>query len=367
MKAAIFKSVREPIVIYDDVDIIAPRAGEVRVRIKYCGVCHSDLSVVDGSFPNFGPVILGHEAAGVVEAVGGGVNHLAVGDHVILTPTPACGYCYFCQREEQNLCANNRSILTSTLPDGQTGLSHNGETIFRGLGVGAFAELVVTPAMGAVKISPDIPLELACLIGCAMQTGVGAVLNTAQVEAGATVLIMGLGGVGLAAVQGARIAGAAVILVSDPVAERRELAMRLGATHAIDPCGENLIKRCLVLTDNIGMDYAFETAGQAILIETGLQATRMGGTTICVGAPPLDQGFAINPAVLFSSCEKKLCGCLMGSANSLFEIPRLIRLWQTGKLDLESMISSYRPLSEINDAFADLKANKGIRTVLSIS
>ena len=366
MKAAIFKTVGEPIEVFDDVEIIDPRVGEVRVRIKNCSLCHSDLSVVDGSFPNFGPVILGHEASGIVESVGTGVSHLAVGDHVILTPTPPCGHCYFCQREEQNLCLNNRSILTSTLPDGQTGLSHRGESIFRGLGVGGFAELVVTPATGAIKIPDDIPLELACVIGCAMQTGVGAVLNTAKVEEGATVLVMGLGGVGLAAVQGARIAGAATILVSDPVAERRQIALRVGATHAIDPFKDNLIKRCMALTNQIGMDYAFETAGQATLIETGLQATRMGGTTICVGAPPLDQGFSINPAVLFSSCEKKICGCLMGSSNSLFEIPRLIRLWQAGRLDLESMVTAHRPLSEINQAFGDLKANKGIRTVLSI-
>jgi S-(hydroxymethyl)glutathione dehydrogenase/alcohol dehydrogenase len=177
---------------------------------------------------------------------------------------------------------------------------------------------------------------------------------------------MGLGGVGIAAVQGARLAGAAVILASDPVAERRGLAKRFGATHVIDPLSEDIAQRCRELTDNIGMDYAFETAGIAKLVETGIAVTRSGGTTVCVGAASLDQGITINPLTLFSSCEKKLCGCLLGSCNSLLEIPRLVSLWKSEQLDLAGMVSRTRPLSEINEAFADLKSSRGIRTVLAL-
>lgn len=366
MKAAVFEAIGQPIKLYDDIDIIEPRAGEVRVKVSYCSVCHSDLSVVDGTLPAFGHVILGHEASGVVESVGPGVTRLKVGDHVVLTPVPPCGTCYFCIRGETTLCANNTSLYSSALADGNTGLSRNGAVIYRGLGVGAFAEYVVTQENGAVKISPDVPLELACLMGCALQTGIGSVLNTAKVETGATVVIMGLGGVGIAAVQGARLAGAAIILASDPVAERRELARTVGATHVIDPFNEDLAQRCLQLTDNIGMDYAFETAGIAKLVETGIAVTRSGGTTVCVGAAALDQGIEINPLTLFSSCEKKLCGCLMGSCNSLLEIPRLISLWKSRQLELAAMVTRTRPLSEINEALKDLKSGKGIRTVLAL-
>jgi Zn-dependent alcohol dehydrogenase len=366
MKAAVFEDVGKPLRIFHDIEIIEPRAGEVRVKVSYCSVCHSDLSVVDGTLPAPGHVILGHEASGVVEAVGDGVDRLQVGDHVVLTPVPPCGTCYFCIRGETTLCANNTSLYTFALSDGNTGLSRKGDVIYRGLGVGAFAEYVITPVNGAVKIPPDVPLELACLMGCALQTGIGSVLNTARVETGATVVIMGLGGVGIAAVQGARLAGASVILASDPVAERRELARTFGATHVIDPINEDVQQRCLELTNNIGMDYAFETAGIAKLVETGIAVTRAGGSTICVGAAGLDQGIEINPLILFSSLEKKLCGCLMGSCNSLLEIPRLIGLWQSEQLDLEGMVTNTRPLEEINEAIADLKAGRGIRTVLSL-
>lgn len=366
MKAAVFEEIGKPIQIHNDIDIIEPRAGEVRVKISFCSVCHSDLSVVDGSLPAFGHVILGHEASGIVETVGAGVTRLEVGDHVVLTPVPPCGTCYFCLRGDTTLCSNNTSLYSSALGDGNTGLSRNGEVVYRGLGVGAFAEYVITPVNGAVKISRDVPLELACLMGCALQTGIGAVLNTADVETGATVAIMGLGGVGIAAVQGAKLAGASVILASDPVAERRDLAKKFGATHVIDPINEDLQQRCLELTDNIGMDYAFETAGIARLVETGIAITRPGGNTICVGAPALDQGIEINPFLLFSSSEKKLTGCLMGSCNSLHEIPRLVGLWQSQQLELEQMVTKTRPLEEINEAFDDLKSGKGIRTVLVI-
>ena len=366
MRAAVLETVGKPIVVRDDVEIIAPRAGEVRVRVHFCGLCHSDYSVVSGAFPPAGPIIVGHEASGVIESVGAGVTHLAPGDPVILSPLPPCGLCYFCLRNQHSLCVNGMGLATSALPDGQTGLSRGGQPILRGVGLGALAEYVITPAAGAVKIDADVPLDIACVIGCAVQTGVGAVLNTASVEAGATVLIQGLGGVGLATVQGARIAGAALIVASDPIAARREAAHAFGATHTIDPLTEDLGAEIMRLTANIGVDYAFETAGRAALIESCLALTRSGGMTVCVGAPPLEENVTINNVVIFASTEKKLCGCLLGSCNSPRDIPRLVALWRTGQLDLASMVTSRRPLTEINEGFADLAAGRGIRTVISI-
>ena len=283
-----------------------------------------------------------------------------------MTPVPPCGSCYFCLRGDAALCANNTTLHSYALADGITGLSRDGEVVYKGLGVAAFAEQVVSTANGAVKIPREIPLDIACLMGCALQTGTGAVLNTAEVETGATVVIMGLGGVGVAAIQGARLAGASVILASDPIAERRELALKFGATHVNDPTSEDLLSQCQALTNGIGMDYAFETAGIAKLAEVAIAVIRPGGMVVCVGAPPLDQGIEINPLLLFSSFEKKLCGCLMGSCNSLHAIPRLASLWESNQLDLEGMVTHRRPLEEINEAFDDLKAGRGIRTVLEI-
>jgi Zn-dependent alcohol dehydrogenase len=237
--------------------------------------------------------------------------------------------------------------------------------VYRGFNVGAFAEYVLTPVSGAVKIPSDVPLEVACVIGCAVQTGVGAVLNTARVEEGATVLVMGLGGVGQAVVQGARVAGASRIIVSDPVPERREAAKGFGATDLLDPTSEDVVARVREWT-GVGVDYAFDAAGRASLIQDGMNATRNGGTTVCVGAAPLDEAITIAPAAILAVTEKKLVGCLLGSGNSLREIPRLVALWQAGHLDLEGLVTARRPLAEINEAMTDLKMSRGIRTVLAL-
>jgi Zn-dependent alcohol dehydrogenase len=353
-------------VVRDDIEIIAPRAGEVRVRVRHCGLCHSDYSIASGAFPVGEPIILGHEASGVVDAVGPGVTSLAPGDPVILTPLPPCGSCYHCLRGQHALCANGMSLATMALPDGETGLSRNGQRILRGVGVGAFAEYAVTPAAGAIRVDADVPLDIVCVIGCAMQTGVGAVLNTARVEPGATVLVLGLGGIGLAVVQGARIAGATCIIASDPVPARREAAIAFGAHHAVDPLAQDLGADVMRLTGGIGVDYAFEAAGKAALIETGIALTRSGGTTVCVGAPPLEESVSIPNVVVFASLEKKLCGCLLGSCNSPRDIPRLVALWRAGHLDLAGMITHRRPLEEINEGFADMAAGRGIRTVIDL-
>ncbi|MCP5044134.1 MAG: Zn-dependent alcohol dehydrogenase [bacterium] len=365
MRAALLEAPGEPLVMVDDVEIRAPRAGEVRVEVRHCGLCHSDLSVVDGDFPAGLPIVLGHEAAGVVEAVGEGVRHLEPGDHVVLTPCPPCGKCYWCVRNEHSICVQTTSIMTNAMPDGTTGLSRAGEPVFRGLGVGAFAQYAITTETGAIKIRDEVPLEVACVIGCAVQTGVGAAINTAQIKEGDTVLVLGLGGIGISIVQGARLAGASRIFVSDPVAERREVARSLGATHLIDPAETADVAAHVIEHTGVGVDFAFEAAGVAKLVELAIAATRNGGTMIMVGAPPISDPVSILPALLVFQ-QKKIAGCTLGSCNSLHDIPRLVDLYMAGQLDLEALISHRRPLDEINQAADDLKAGRGIRTVLDL-
>jgi S-(hydroxymethyl)glutathione dehydrogenase / alcohol dehydrogenase len=365
MRAAVLEAQGKPLVVRDDVRIEAPGPGQVKVRVSNCGICHSDLSIADGAFPGPLPIVLGHEAAGVVEEVGEGVRALAPGDPVVLTPCPPCGTCYWCVRGEASLCEAAMGIMTHTFADGSTGLSRGDTRLYRGLNVGGFAESVIAPVNGAVKIPAGVPLDVACVIGCAVQTGVGAVLNTARVEEGASVLVLGLGGIGLSVVQGARLAGAARIIVSDPVAERRACAEKLGATDSIDPGRDDVVARAREIAP-VGVDYAFECAGRAALVQTGIAAARNGGTIVCVGAPPVDESIQIAPAALFTVSEKKLLGCLLGSCNSLREIPRLVSLWQAGRLDLESLISARLPLARVNEALDLARSTRGIRTVLDL-
>jgi len=365
MKAVLVEAPGQPVVLRDDVEIEEPRAGQVRVKVAHCGLCHSDLSIVDGVFPSAMPVVVGHEATGFVDALGPHVEGLAPGDPVLLTPCPPCGGCYWCVRGEASLCVNGLGLVTNTFPDGSTGLSRGGERVYRGLNVGAFAEYVVLPASGAVKIPADVPLDVACVIGCAVQTGVGGVLNAARVEEGASVLVIGLGGVGLSAVQGARVAGASRIIVSDPVAERRELAKTFGATDLLDPTQEDVMLRTRELT-GVGVDYAFEAAGRGSLIQDCVNATRNGGTTVCLGAPPIEENLDLGPAAVFLIAGKRVVGSVLGDSNALREFPRLVQLWQAGRLDLEGLVTARRPIEEIDQALADLRASRGVRTVLSI-
>ncbi len=350
-----------------DLQIEDPRPGEVLVKVTDCGVCHSDLSVVDGDVPGPTPTVLGHEAAGTVEAVGPGVVNLRRGDQVVLTPLPSCGRCYFCTRQQPSLCAEySAALFLSARPDGTSPLSRGGQPVFRGLGVGGWSEYVVLPQEGAVKVDDDVDLADACVIGCAVQTGVGAVINTARVEEGATVAVLGAGGIGVAVIQGARLAGASVIVAVDPVAERRESALRFGATHAIDPGTTDVATFCLDLT-KVGMDYAFEAAGQAALIEQGIGIVRMGGTIVCVGAPPVSQGISIPMAVAFTATEKRLLGCLLGSMHAQRDIPRLLALAKAGRLDLGAMITDRYPLDDIEAAVDNVRSRRGIRTSIRVS
>ena len=364
MRAALLEGV-EDVQVVDDVEIDKPHEGEVLVRVQHCGVCHSDLHFVDGSLPTAFPAILGHEAGGVVESLGAGVTGLAEGDKVILSLRPPCGRCYFCVRGQFSICPQYAN-MTGTLPDGATRLSHRGRTVSRaGVFLAAFAEQAVVPANGVVKVPEDTPLEIAAVIGCSVQTGVGAVLNTAQVEAGATVMVIGLGGIGISIVQGARIAGASRIVGVDPVESRRAQATGFGVTDAIDPNAGDVTAAVMELTGGIGIDYAFDAVGSSALVETCIASTRPGGTTVMVGVPKIDQFLNVH-ALMFAMSEKKITGCFLGSSNPHREFPRLIELWRNDRLDLESMVTARRPLDEIGDAFADMRAGTGLRTVLSM-
>jgi Zn-dependent alcohol dehydrogenase len=366
MRAALLEAPGQELLVVDDVEIDpTPRAGEVLVRMTNCGVCHSDLHFVDGSLPCPLPVVLGHEAAGVVEAVGPGVVDLAEGDKVILTLRPPCGHCYWCVRGEVSICPNASASSTGVLPDGTTRLSRNGAMVFRGVGIAAFSQYVVTSASGAIKVPADTPLEIACVIGCAVQTGVGAVLNTAEVEEGATVMIVGLGGIGIAIAQGARLAGASKVIGVDPVESRREQALAFGVTDVVDPGSTDIASAGLSLTGGIGVDYAFDAVGRGSLVESCIAGVRPGGTAVMVGVPRVDDSVSF-PAIFFALGEKKLKGCFLGSSDPKREFPRLLALWRAGKLDLEGMVTARRPLGDINQAFADMKAGVGLRTVLDI-
>ena len=365
MRAALFTEANTPVQIVDDVELEAPRAGEVRVRIVACGVCHSDVSLLRGTFPSMGPTIAGHEAAGVVVELGPGVRTLALGDHVVLTPNPSCGHCAYCRKGLFSVCPDSMSIATSMLPDGTTRLSRGSETIYRGLGLAAWADEVVVAEQGAIRIDSDVPLDVACVIGCAVQTGVGAAINTVSIEPGDSVLVLGAGGIGVSIVQGAALSGASNIIVSDPSESRREQAMAFGATHVIDPTGTDVVAATMELT-GIGCDVAFDAVGSAALVNTGMDATRNGGTTVMVGAAPVDDELSLVPALAMFT-EKRLVGSLLGSCWAPRDIPRLVELWQAGRLDLESMVTSRRPLEEVNEAVADLEAGRGLRTVLMIA
>jgi S-(hydroxymethyl)glutathione dehydrogenase / alcohol dehydrogenase len=366
MRAAVLEGYNKPFTIAGDVAVEDPRPSEVLVRVTHCGVCHSDLHMVDGSLPGPLPSVLGHEPAGVVEAVGSAVSSVAPGQHVVLTARPWCGRCALCARGKPWLCLRAVELLTGRREDGTTPLSWQGHDVNIGVGLAAFAEQVVTKESSVVAIPDDVPLEVAAVLGCAVQTGVGAALNTAGVEPGDTVLIVGLGGIGVSIAQGARIAGAARIIGVDRLAERREQAGPFGVTEVIDPAEGDIVAGVLERTGGLGVDHAFEAVGRAALAEACVNSLRVGGTATLVGVGPLDQTVSL-PLTLLTVTEKRVQGCLLGSSNSAREVPRLLSLWRAGRLDLEGMITARRPLADIDAAFADLAAGRGLRTVIDIA
>ena len=365
MRAALFSTAGQPLEVVDDLEIGKPRADEVLVRVLHSGICHSDLTVIDAGHGL--PVVLGHEAAGVVAAVGDGVDHLREGDKVVLAPLAPCGSCDACGRQAGTECLQALAFMHHLRPDGTSPFSRGGDLVHRGLGVGAFSEYTIVPASGAAKVPDDTPLDIACVIGCAVQTGVGAVLNTAEVRPGSSVLVLGAGGVGQAVVQGARIAGARHIVVSEPVAERRDRALAMGATRVVDPTAEDLRSVVMDVSGGAGVDYAFEAAGSGRLVQTGIELTGVGGTIVLVGAPPIEDSVTIDAAVLFMTMGKRILSSLLGGCWPERDIPRLIGFWKEGRLDLGALVSHRLDLTEVNDGIQLLRESDGVRTVLDVA
>ena len=348
--------------VLEEVDLSGPRAGELLVRIEAAGVCHSDISVVDGSRVRPLPMALGHEAAGVVEEIGPGVKHVRVGDHVVLTFVPSCGSCAECSSGRPALCtpgalANGAGTL---LHGGSVLADRDGKPIHHHLGISAFARHAVVARESAVVVPKDVPLQTAALFGCAVLTGAGAVLNTAGVRPGQSVAIFGLGGVGLASVLGAVVANAWPIVAVDPVAAKRELALQLGATAALSP--EEAEKGVKELTFG-GAEVTFEAAGVPAVMEAAFRATRRGGMTVAMGLPHPTRNVTL-PALSFAGLGQSLVGSYMGSAAPQRDIPRYINLWKAGRMPVDRLQSATMPLDRINDAFEALAAGLAVRQVL---
>jgi S-(hydroxymethyl)glutathione dehydrogenase/alcohol dehydrogenase len=355
MKAALCLEQNQPLSV-EEVTPIDPGPRDVIVRITASGVCHSDLSVINGTLPA-GRVVLGHEGAGVIEMVGDDVTGLAVGDRVIGSFIPACGVCWYCLHDQSNLCAETYSVMFSPRIR-----RADGEELPTMTGLGTFAELMTVAQMSVVKVETDLPDEQLALIGCGVTTGVGAALNTAQVEPGSTVAVIGCGGVGQAVIQGARIAGAARIIAIDPVALKRDAALKLGATDVVDPSDADPIEAVRALSGGRGADYAFEVIGTPATVRQAVDTARPGGTAVMVGVPRLDSEVAI-PAMTVLE-EKKITGCVYGSAQVRRDFPRLIGLIETGKLDVGAMVSRTMHLHEVNDALDAMQNGEVIRSVL---
>ena len=346
------------------VELAPPGPDEVLLRIAAAGVCHSDLSVINGDRPRPVPLVVGHEAAGVVEGVGSGVGSLQPGDHVVATFVPSCGICSTCRGGRPVMCpsaqeANSRaSLVTGTRPfsEGGTPLNHH-------LGVSAFATYSVVSPRSLVKISPDIPLHVAAVFGCAMLTGVGAVMNTAGVTAGASVAVFGLGGVGLAAVMGAVVAEAATVVGIDVVADKLTLASELGATATINASSTDPVDALRELSEG-GVDWAFETAGSAAVLQQCYAALSPGGTAVSVGIPHPDADFTIKALSLVAE-EKGIRGSYMGSSVPGTDIPRLVELYRQGRLPADKLITRRGlALDDLNDAIAALAGGTQVRQIV---
>ena len=344
-----------------DLDLAPPRAGELLIRIDAAGVCHSDLSVVNGDRVRPMPMALGHEAAATVVATGSDASEFSVGDRVVLAFLPACGRCERCASGEGYLCpvaaaANGRGELIG----GGKRLSDGGHDVFHHLGVSAFATHAVIDERSAVRVDADIPPEIAALFGCAVLTGVGAVVNAAQVRPGESVVIYGLGGVGLAALLGALASGAQPVIAVDPVAEKAALARDLGAAAAVHP--RDAADAIAALAPG-GVDVAVETVGRASVLAEAYRATRRGGRTVTVGLPNPAEMLQV-PAVSLVGDGKTLMGSYMGNAIPKRDIPRYIALWRAGRLPVERLLTATRPLAEINAALDDLASGAAIRQVM---
>jgi Zn-dependent alcohol dehydrogenase len=351
--------------IVEEVDLASPGPGCVLVEIVAAGLCHSDLSVINGVRPRVMPMVLGHEAAGIVRETGPGSDDFSPGDHVVFSYVPACGRCLYCAVGRPALCEKGAAAnAAGTLLNGERCFTNSaGTALHHHLGVSGFSRFTVAAAESLIKIDADLPLEIAALFGCAVITGVGAVINSARVEPGSSIAIFGLGGVGLSAVLGGSIAGAQSIIAIDTVPEKLNTARKLGATETVRAGDSDVVAMIRELSHG-GVDYAFECAGIEAVMTQAYEATRRGGTTIAVGLPPPQKRLAI-PIVSLVAEERTVKGSYMGSAVPRRDIPRLIALHRAGRLPVELLLSGSIELEELNAAFDRLENGEAVRQILS--
>jgi alcohol dehydrogenase len=347
----------------DAVELDQPGPGEVLVKMMAAGLCHSDLSVINGDRPRPTPMALGHEAAGIVEDVGPGVDDLATGDHVVMVFVPSCGHCLPCAEGRPALCEPGaRANAQGTLLSGARRMRRGGEPIHHHLGVSAFAEYATVSRRSLVKIDPDLSLEEAALFGCAVLTGVGAVVNTARVPTGSTVAVVGLGGVGLAALLGAAAAGASRLLAVDLADDKLALASQLGATDMFNARRESCAEEVRAETAG-GVDFAFELAGSVKAMDLAYKITRRGGTTVTAGLPPPTHDFAF-PQVSLVAEERTIKGSYIGTCVPLRDIPRYIALYRQGRLPVDRLLTGRLELGKINEGFDRLHDGKAVRQIV---
>jgi S-(hydroxymethyl)glutathione dehydrogenase/alcohol dehydrogenase len=363
VRAAVLREIDGPLSV-EDVDLAEPGAGEVSVTLAASGVCHSDWNVITGATPNPLPAVLGHEGAGVVEAVGAGVTEVAEGDHVVLSWLPSCGKCFYCVQGRGVLCdVAMADMFEGTLPGGSLALSQNGSPLYHYSYLSTFAERCVVPEGCCVRIRKDAPLEVAALVGCAVMTGFGAAVLRARVEPGSTAVVYGAGGVGLSAILGCRYAGARAVVAADPIPFKRETALELGATHAVDPRHDDLSALLRELTDGRGADYAFDTAGAPGVVAQAYDAVRRGGVVVAVGIPPVGETADL-PGPSLPREEKVVTGSFYGSCRPHIDMPLVIDLYMDGRLDLGALVTRTFTLDEINDGFAAMNAGEVARGVI---
>jgi alcohol dehydrogenase len=347
----------------ESIELSPPGPGEIRVRIVAAGLCHSDLSVINGDRPRVMPMALGHEAAGVVEELGAGVDDLSIGDHVVMVFVPSCGCCLPCAEGRPALCEPGaKANGAGTLLSGARRIARDGAILNHHLGVSAFAEQAVISRRSAIRIDRSVPLDVAALFGCAVLTGVGAVVNTARVQAGDSVAVVGLGGVGLNALLGAGVAGARAIVAVDLDPRKLELARQLGATDAVDAREADAAERVKALVPG-GVDLAFEMAGSVKAMDLAYRITRRGGTTVTAGLPNPSQMWSLSPVGLVAE-ERTVKGSYVGGAVPLRDIPRYIDLWRRGKLPVDRLMSDRIGLDGLNAAFDRLAAGDVVRQIL---
>ncbi|WP_199552481.1 Zn-dependent alcohol dehydrogenase [Streptomyces sp. N35] len=358
MRAAVLHEIgQDKLEVLDDFETTGFGPGKVKIRVRATGLCHSDLSAMSGVLPQPGPFVPGHEGAGEILEVGEGVTNVKVGDRVLVCWLPACETCPACKRGQKQLC------LAGFMNAGIPNYKRAGGDVFGFAGTGTFAEETVVDARCAVPIPDDVPFDIAALIGCGVTTGLGAAINTADVAAGSSVAVIGCGGVGISAIQGAKLKGAAEIVAVDPVASRREAALKFGATKAVSP--EELGDAKQSVTGGEGFDYVFEVVGKSATARKAYETTRRGGSLIVVGAGALDDYLQFNMFELFFD-EKKILPSMYGGGDVLASYERSIALWRAGRIDLEGLITHRVPLSEINEAIEQMRTGVALRTCIEI-